>query len=164
MSIRLQFVAGADLSSRFIAWYGNGYRGFSHVDAVLPGGFLLGARSDAIGGQPPGVRVRPPDYGPRWGEKWLRRSVIEFSSTATQAYQWERWLGNQCGKQYDDAAIFGFILGRRWHKLHCWICSALQCEALVREKFIRSPGVPAAQITPDTLHACCLAAGAVIAE
>jgi hypothetical protein len=52
--IRLQFVLGTGLSSQAIAWFSAGH--FSHVDAVLPDNRLLGARSDVVGGKPPGYR------------------------------------------------------------------------------------------------------------
>lgn len=108
--IRLQFVLGASLSSRLIAWYGQGYGGYSHVDAVLPDGRLLGARSDAVGGVYPGVRVRPANY-----EKWVRRTLVELPVTESRAHAWVEALQRQVGCQYDKQAILGFILGRREH-------------------------------------------------
>jgi hypothetical protein len=56
MSIKLRFVRGLDFSSRVIAWFSAGH--LSHVDAVMPDGSLLGARSDVIKGIPTGVQIR----------------------------------------------------------------------------------------------------------
>jgi hypothetical protein len=144
--IRLQFVLGASLSSRLIAWYGQGYGGYSHVDAVLPDGRLLGARSDAVGGVYPGVRVRPAHY-----EKWVRRTVVELQVTEGRARAWVETLQRQVGCQYDKQAILGFILGRREHTKGHWICSALQTHALKRVHLLHQVPILDSQVTPDNL-------------
>ena len=82
--ITLQFVLGADLASRAIAFWGQGYGGFSHVDAVLSDGTLLGARNDVAGDQPAGVRIRPANY-----ETWARKERLELACTFTQEATWE---------------------------------------------------------------------------
>lgn len=146
MTIRMQFVLGSDLSSRLIAWYGQGYGGFSHVDAVLPDGTLLGARNDAIGGQPPGVRIRPPEY-----EKWANRALVELPATDTQAASWQSFLRLQIGDPYDRGAILGFLLGKQDHASGHWICSALQHQALQQIHFLYPSPIPDSQVTPDSL-------------
>lgn len=150
--IRLQFVLGAGLSSRLIAWYGNGYRGYSHVDAILRTGELLGARADAIkprmGGKviPPGVQIRPPFY-----EKWVRRCVVEIDSTREEALRWETYLRRQEKRPYDTGSILGFILGEELHQAGHWICSAVQREGLEHSGKLPHIVTPPAQTTPNTL-------------
>lgn len=144
--IRLQFVLGAGLSSRLIAWYGQGYGGWSHVDAVLSDGSLLGARSDWIKGIKPGVRIRPPKY-----ETWIRRAVVEIRSTEAQAIAWEEWLRKQEGCPYDQGAIWAFITGKRQHTAGRWICSACQFGALEKMHILHPASIPPSQVTPDTL-------------
>lgn len=158
-SIKLSFVCGADLSSRLIAWYGNGYGGFSHVDAVLPSGELLGARDDAIGDAPPGVQVRPDNY-----EKWIRRTIVTILCTQEQAVAWERWLRSQIGKPYDSGAIWGFIFGTPSHEQGHWICSACQTGALKQAGLLHPFSVPDSQVTPDALFLMSTAGIGGIAE
>ncbi len=155
--ITLQFVCTDSILSKLIAWYGNGWHGFSHVDAVLPDGSLLGARSTSVGGKPPGVQIRPANY-----EKWIRVSRISFNPSQSQADTWVNWLVSQVGKQYDMSNILDFIIGDKTHQDGRWICSALQMAALLQVKLLSPAGVPAQQITPDTLHAICCASGWVV--
>lgn len=145
-AIKLQFVLGAGLSSRLIAWYGQGYGGYSHVDAVLPDGSLLGARSDAVGGKSPGVQIRPQGY-----ERWLKRCVVEIDATDAQAAAWEGWLRRQIGRPYDHAAIVGFILGRRLGDRGHWICSGCQFGALEAAGLLGPGPVPPDEVTPNAL-------------
>lgn len=145
--IRLQFVLGSGWSSRLIAWYGQGFGGWSHVDAVLPDGRLLGARSDTVGGQPPGVRIRPANY-----ERWKRRTLVEIPCTSAEETGWVGWLRQQVGYEYDKAAIIGFILGRPAHTPHHWICSACQRGALEAVgKLHPCDLIPDSETTPDAL-------------
>lgn len=144
--IRLQFVLGSGIGSRLIAWWGNGYGGFSHVDAVLVNDFCLGARSDTTGGMPPGVRLRPPNY-----EKWAKRKVATLEVPFAQYSAWEDFLTAQLGMPYDKANIFGLITGSELVETGHWICSALQTAAM--EKIGRLPELPLppSQITPNSL-------------
>jgi len=154
--LRLQFVCGQELSSRLIAWYGNGYGGFSHVDAVMPDGSLLGARDDAIYVEgrdgdwsriAPGVRLRPPEY-----ETWARKAVIQIPCSPANANRWEEFLRGQIGQPYDSGSIWGFVLGIRSHQTGHWICSALQSAALQDIGLMGRTTVPTNQITPDALY------------
>lgn len=99
-----------------IAWFGAGQ--FSHVDAVLHGGYLMGARYDTIGGRPPGVWIRPPGY-----DRWSRRVVMEVPATPEQTKKFYDFMMAQEGKPYDSLAIWGFALGRNWREDDSWICS-----------------------------------------
>ncbi|MDE2104650.1 MAG: hypothetical protein KGL39_45865 [Patescibacteria group bacterium] len=144
--ISLQFVLGSSFSSRAIAWFGQGTGGFSHVDAVLPSGELLGARNDAVGGKPPGIWIRPAFY-----EHWVSRCVVELPVAAPEAALWEKWLRLMVGSPYDQGAILGFIFGQKWHEPGHWICSALQTGALKHIGMLHTLPVNESQVTPDTL-------------
>ena len=150
--IRLQFVRGSGLSSAAIAWFSQGT--FSHVDAVLPDGTLLGARSDVCGGQPPGVRVRPHGY-----EVWTQRVVFSIPASDAQAEAWEAFLRSQVGKPYDKIAILGFALGRDWRDDGAWICSELGAAALEATGIVPQLYLAAAKITPEALALVCSAIG-----
>lgn len=148
--IRLQFVCEAALSSQMIAWFSSGH--FSHVDAVLHGGYLLGARNDWAGDIPPGVRIRPPGY-----HKFIRRVIMEVPATPEQTKKFYDFLMAQLGKPYDHQAIWGFVLNRDWRENDSWICSELQTgagEASVLPRLY----LPANKITPV---ACAVAFSAV---
>lgn len=152
--ISLQFVAAAGWASRLIAWYGNGYHGYSHVDAVLPSGQLLGARSDKTGGQPAGVRIRPQGY-----ERWLRREILVIQASGAQVHDWLHFLKRQIGHPYNEAGIIDIAIGRKPAKNGHWFCSQLQTAALEAVGLLPNLGVPPAQITPDTLAVACRAIG-----
>lgn len=140
--LRWQFVLGAGWSSRLIAWYGEGYNGFSHVDAILPNGDCLGARSDIIKGIPAGFQRRPPAY-----EKWERRIVLQLESTPAEATAWEESLNRKIGCGYDKADILGFILGVPLAQPGHWICSAAQVDTMIEIGRLEIPrGV---QFTPQ---------------
>lgn len=155
--IGLQFVLGSGWSSRLISWWGSGYGGYSHVDAILADGSLLGARSDSVGGQPPGVRIRPPAY-----EKWVRRCVVWMPASAQQASNWEKFLREQVGMGYDKSDILGLIIGKPLMSQGHWICSALQHEAL--HKIAIFPDMPQTpqQVPPNMLLFGVLTAGGKI--
>ena len=111
--IRLQFVCGA-ISSQVIASFSAGH--FSHVDALLDDGTLLGARSDRVGGQPPGVQIRSPDY-----INFSRRVVMEIPATDAQNTTFHAFLHSQIGKPYDSEAIWAFLFNRDWRETDSWI-------------------------------------------
>lgn len=157
--IAIQFVLGADWSSRFIAWYGQGYGGYSHVDAVLADGSLIGARSDRIGGVSPGVQHRPANYA-----RWKRRTLVTFPHTEGAYPGWVSWLDRQIGAGYDKGDILGFILGVSLMQEGHWICSALQDAALEQKQLLPPTPIPPQQITPNSLYLMCIAAGATSKE
>lgn len=155
-SIRLQFVLGAGISSRLIAWYGQGYGGYSHVDAVLPSGELLGARSDQVGGKPAGVQIRPQNY-----ERWVNRRVLTLPCDPVTAYRWEKRLHSQIGCGYDSADILGFILGKPMWQPGNWICSAYQLDTMRTVNVLPVTELTPQQCPPNMLKAMFEAVGAV---
>lgn len=141
----LQFIAASDIGSHAIQIFERGWP--SHVDAVLGDGSLLGARSDAVGGKPPGVQVRPAGYEPF---ARVQRVVLEASSAEETA--WLNFLTAQIGKPYDMTAIAAFAVGRDWRETDSWFCSELQAAALEASGYF--PGKlanPSNEITPRDL-------------
>jgi uncharacterized protein YycO len=151
MPVRLQFVCEAALSSQAIAWFSAGH--FSHVDAMLPDGSLLGARSDSVGGKPPGVQVRPQGY-----VKWQRRVVMTVPATDQQAVLFYSFLNRQVGKPYDSEAIWAFVFNRDWRQQDSWICSELVSAAGEEAAIFQKLYLAANKITPVS---CALAYSAV---
>jgi hypothetical protein len=155
MLLSWQFVLGSGISSRSIAWFSAGH--FSHVDAVMPGGYLLGARSDRVGHRPPGVQVRPPAY-----ETWKERVVMSLEVQETKARAFFAFLNGQIGKPYDKTAIFGFAAGRDWREEDSWFCSELQTAAIEAANITPALYAPAAKITPAGLAIVLSAIGASV--
>jgi uncharacterized protein YycO len=142
--IHLQFVLGTGLPSRGIAWFSAGH--FSHVDAILPDGSLLGARSDQIGLVPPGVQIRPPYY-----ETWKERVVMTLPASSIYDSQFYAFLKLQLGKPYDKTAIWGFVSGRDWREEDSWFCSELLSAALEVSGACPNLYAPRNKITPAAL-------------
>lgn len=137
--ILLQFCRGGDLGSALIEWYGHGQ--WSHVDAVMPEGALLGARTDG------GVAMRPASYlapGSVSG-----RFAVPADEAATQAFY--DLLRGQLGKPYDWRAIVGFAAGRDWRDPGAWFCSELQAWALEGVGALPRLATPCSKLTPDDL-------------
>lgn len=142
--LKVQFVLGYGISSAAIAWFSAG--SFSHVDAVLESGSLLGARSDKVGGKPAGVQIRKPEY-----EKWKKRVVMTFEVRPAQARLYWGFLYEQLGKKYDSTAIWGFAAGRDWRSANAWYCAELVAAAFERAGFCPMLYAPPNKITPATL-------------
>lgn len=154
--MRWQFVLGAGISSRLIAWYGEGYGGWSHVDAILPDGSCLGARSDVIKGIPAGVQIRPEDY-----ETWKRRDVLTLDCTPEEETDWEYRLRRNIGLGYDKGDILGFITGHPMSEPGHWICSAVQLDVIETMGKVNLRGkITPQQCPPNMLYAMLLAIGA----
>lgn len=151
--IRLQFVLGDGLSSRAIAWFGAGH--FSHVDAVMPDGRLMGARSDWIGFIPPGVEIRPSFYEP-----WKERVVMVLEVSHEQEAAFWRFGFAQLGKPYDHSAIWGFATGRDWREDDSWFCSECWTGALEVAHVFPDLYTPRNKVMPGTLAALYSAVGA----
>lgn len=154
--IQFQFVLGKGLSSQAIAWYSAGH--FSHVDAVLPDGRLLGARSDGPGGTRSGVQIRPPFY-----EQWKQRVVMTLGSDETKSRKFYDWLITQTGKPYDHTAIWGFVTGRDWRSADAWFCSELGAAAIEIADICPLLYAPRNKVTPACLATVMSALGAVTA-
>lgn len=145
--IRYQLVTGYGPTSAAVAWFSGGT--FSHVDAVLPDGRLLGARMSG------GVQIRPPNY-----ERWSKRVV--FSLLKGNEAEWLSFLYGQVGKPYDHTAIWGFAAGRDWREPDSWFCSELAAAALEMAGGCPVLYTPTNKITPSGLATVLSALGAVV--
>jgi uncharacterized protein YycO len=153
--IRLQFVRGMGISSSAISWFSAGH--FSHVDAILPNGSLLGSRSDQIGLIPPGVQIRPPYY-----EKWKERVVMVLPQSSGYDEAFIAFLHSQLGKPYDKTAIWGFVAGRDWREDDSWFCSELLSAALEISRACPVLYAPRNKVTPAALATVMSALGAIV--
>jgi hypothetical protein len=137
--ITLQFLAGMDFSSNLISWFGGG-PAYSHVDAVLADGRLLGARQEG------GVAIRAADY---YGQtKTLR---VEIPTTTPQTDRFWNFIDQQIGKPYDSKAIIGFVVGRDWRDPGSWFCSELIAAGLEEADLVHKLACPANKVTPADL-------------
>lgn len=152
--IRLQFVCETAISSQVIAWFSAGH--FSHVDALLDDGTLLGARSDKVGGQPAGVQIRPQDY-----INFSRRVVMAIPATDAQNTTFYSFLRSQLGKPYDSEAIWAFLFNRDWRETDSWICSELQAAGLEHAAVTPRLYLAANKITPVSLALAASAVGGI---
>lgn len=144
--IAIDFILGPDWSSRLIAWYGQGYGGYSHVASVLKDGRYLDARSDVLGGVPAGVHIRQPYY-----EDWVKKRRATLQVTPEEYAIWEANLRAKITDDYGKGDIMDFILGRSGHAAGQWICSALAINAVQHIKKVPYPlPVPAHEISPNT--------------
>ncbi len=139
--VTLQFVCGSDLSSRAISWFSQGH--LSHVDAVMPNGELLGARSDVIRGIPAGVQIRPPNY-----ETVVRRVRMSLECTVASEKAFYKFLLGEIGKPYDKTAIVAFVFNRDWRAPDSWFCSELQMRGLERSGLCEPLYLDVNKITP----------------
>ena len=126
MSIVWQFATESGLASAFIRF---GTRcDWSHVDAVMPDGTLLGARIEG------GVQVRSPSYG-----KFSKLQRYKIETDRSELFY--EALKSQIGKPYDWRAIIGFGLGDRdWQETDSWFCSELQVWAMLQAGFFENAG------------------------
>lgn len=153
MTVSLQFSRQASLSSDLIAYEGAGE--FSHVDAVMPSGELLGSRSDEVGGKPAGVQIRPANYA-----VFVRRAIFTLPTVAEREVRFWAFLHVQIGKPYDKAAIYGFITGRNWRDEGSWFCSELQGSALEISSMCPPLYLATNRLSPSTLACVVSALGA----
>jgi hypothetical protein len=151
--LRYQFVKQADLASDLIAIVGAGL--FSHVDIVLDDNTLLGARSDSVGGKPPGVQIRPADYN---AKVWTHQVQIWVPCTALQKGVAIQFAEAQIGKAYDKWAIAGFVVDRDWRNDLEWFCSELGARYGEVGGVFGELLTPDNKVAPNTLSAVCSAA------
>lgn len=167
--IAIDFLLGPDWSSRLIAWYGQGYGGYSHVASVLKDGRYLDARSDVLYGVPAGVHIRHPDT-----ERWIKKRRATLEVTPEEYAAWEANLRAKITDPYAKGDILDFILGRSGHTAGQWICSATAINAVQhvsRSWHPSHPGyipyplpIPAHEISPNTALLIVATAGFAIGE
>lgn len=117
--IAVDFLAGTGPASALIERFGFP-QGYSHAASVLKDGTYLDARSDVVGGVPPGVRIRDPKK-----YRWIRKRRVSLEVTPAEYDEWEKNLKSHLTDQYDKRAILGFLEGKSMHTAGQWICSAL---------------------------------------
>ena len=138
--IVLQFACGTDFTSKAIDWFSHGW--WSHVDAVLPDGRLLGARFSG------GVAIRPADY---LGTTKIQQVNLPCSDDMSAKFY--EFLNTQVGKAYDKTAIAAFIFNRDWQNPKDWYCSELQASGLVTCGYLpHKLAIPNNKITPSDLY------------
>ena len=146
--ITLQFLRGTDFGAKAIEWFGHG-ADYSHVDTVMPDGRLYGARSDKVGGAPPGVQYRKSNYYYAKKELSMR---ITLDTTPEQDKAYYDFLLKQFNKPYDKMGILSFILGRNWDDLDSWFCSELVTAGLVNCGYFTYPlAVTSNKVAPADL-------------
>jgi len=150
-TIQWQFVAEPwyrDPGSAAIRWFSAGPA--SHVDSITPTGLnwalpgmLYGARADRVGGQPPGVWVRPPGY-----TRLSWRCVATIPVTDDQWFEFWSAERAKFGLPYDKTAIWGFAAGRNWRETNSWFCSEKQIDSAEKAKIVQPlPGL-VSKVTP----------------
>lgn len=157
MTIRLQFTAENSLLSWAIRYLSAGP--YSHVDSILPDGRLLGARTDSVGGAPPGVQIRTPDYN-----KFSSVALVELVATPAQELAFRSFEMAQVGKPYDDTAIWGFAADRDWREPDSWFCSELILAALEEAGWCPRLDFPANKVPPVALYLIVTARGGVVTK
>jgi hypothetical protein len=151
-AITLQFVGAGDFGSELIEWFSQGQ--VSHVDAVMADGSLLGARSDHVGGAPPGVQIRPANY-----ENFERVIRVVMPCPDDMAARFYDLIRAEIGKPYDSEGLLAdFVAGRNWRDPGSWWCSELQGAMLERCGYFASPlATPSNKLTPAGLLLACSA-------
>ena len=153
--IDLRFVLGYDCESTAIGVFSAGH--LSHVDAVVPAGGislapdwapgdLVGARSDKIGGKPPGLQCRPFGY-----EKVKSAEVFHLPAAVEQEQSFWAFLYSQEADRYDEWGIVAFAFNTNWHKAGTYFCSAAICDALQSADWMAPTYYAYNKITPVAL-------------
>jgi hypothetical protein len=152
--IKLQFSRSTELVSLLIAKACRSQ--FSHVDAVLEDGNLLGAsdspKAPVIAGNPGGVAIRPPNYQPFA----IRRTAHIFVPTRVEKRFYEI-LRSQLGEPFDNSAMHAVFSGRpdsgrNWKDEGAWFCSELKAWALEEAgAFDVPPLISKDRVTPPDL-------------
>ena len=149
----IRFIQGSDFVSRLIVAQEKICMPFtpSHVEAVMPDSFYLGAHMDG------GVQERIPGYDaatiaidPVTNNK--REILLTLEATPEQDAAFHAFLIDKIGKPYDWQAILGFLLPEHEHAPEHVICSALITLALRACNWFQFPlAVPAHLIDPRDL-------------
>lgn len=141
----LRFVRGSDSISRLIIAQEKTAMPItpSHVEAVTPDGFYLGAHYST------GVEERKPGYDSAWLAGEL---ILPLPATPEQDAAFYTFLRSKIGEPYDWSSIFGFVLTGHHHEVDHAICSALVSLALRHCGWFASPlAAPAHLVSPRDL-------------
>ncbi len=152
--IKLQFSRSTELVSLLIA---KACRSdFSHVDAVLEDGSLLGAsdspKAPVIKGNPRGVAIRPPDYQP-----FAIRRMAHIYVPVRVEMRFYAILHSQLGEPFDNSAMHAVFsgrpnTGRDWKDESAWFCSELKAWSLEEAgAFDVPPIISKDRVTPPDL-------------
>jgi len=149
----IRFIQGSEFVSKLIVLQEKTAMPFtpSHVEAVMPDGFYLGAHIDG------GVEERMPGYDaatiavdPITGKK--RELLLTLEAMPEQDAAFHAFLLSKVGKPYDWHAILGFLLPEHEHAPEHVICSALITLALRACNWFPFPlAAPAHLIDPRDL-------------
>ena len=114
----IRFVEGTALVSKLIIVQEKTAMPFtpSHVEAVTPDGFYLGAHFDG------GVLKRPKDYDKG---QFSNELILSLEATPEQDKIFYNFLEGHVNEPYDWKAIIGFVLPEHEHLINHVICSAL---------------------------------------
>lgn len=142
--ISLRFCRENRPTSDIISWFTQG--NVSHVDAVIPNGFL-GSFERTVPPYKPGVQARSRTYISPVYEVW-----VDIPCGDQLTAQANDFLYSQIGAPYDYEAILAFAAGRSWNTPGHWICSEL-IAAYLQHAGILPPNLyfPDNQITPSGL-------------
>ncbi len=115
----------------------------SHVEAVTPDGFYLGAHFSG------GVQKRPKDYD---AGHFTHELFLTLEATEEEAATFYAFLDGHIGELYDWRAIIGFVIPEHEHIPNHAICSALITLALRACRYFQWPlAAPAHLIDPRDL-------------
>lgn len=115
----------------------------SHVEAVTPDGFYLGAHFEG------GVQKRPKNYD---AGQFSHELFLTLEATEDQAAKFYAFLDGHIDEPYDWRAIIGFVVPEHEHALNHTICSALIGLALRGCEWFQWPlATPAHLIDPRDL-------------
>jgi hypothetical protein len=127
------------------------------VAMVLPGGMeVIDARSDRVGGVPPGVQIRPISY-----LKGQRTLWLNIPCTKEQAEASERNLRSTppLHRPYDTRGILNFATGslgdRSWQNESAFFCSDLGIWNLWKIGVLGGPLIEPTRIDPGEALAIC---------
>jgi hypothetical protein len=141
----LRFVQGSALTSKLIIAQEKTAMPFtpSHVEAVTPDGFYLGAHING------GVQKRPVGYD---RAELVHELFLTLDATAEQDQTFYSYLTAHIGEPYDWRAILGFLFPEHEHLENHVICSAFMTLGLRAAKWFPYPlAAPAHLIDPRDL-------------
>jgi hypothetical protein len=146
MELAVDLLLGAGLLSRGIAWWGNGYGGFSHAASVINAETYIDSHVNTIAGVPPGVQRRAIS-----SEKCIKRERLSKEVSRAIFDDWIKALESNLKAPYGTRDIFAFITGQQEHTQGQWICSADVLRALRIVGEVPPLSIPDHQITPNSL-------------